>query len=216
MSPSPFLIQLAILLLPGVIWAHLDSKFATKGNLSQVEFLGRALIFGLTAYIVTYFVFWLVGHPFELVDVREINDKSVLTRAIVAEIGIATVIGFVLSIIWMYGVTYKGLTRFLQWIRATKTFGDEDVWDFLMNSKDAASEYVHVRDFENRIVYAGWVAVFSESGKLRELVLNDAQIFDFDGVLLFATPRVYIARKAEGMHVEFPATAANIREGQQP
>lgn len=58
-------------------------------------------------------------------------------------------------------------------IKATKTYGDEDVWDFTFNSSDAAVEYVHFRDFANRIVYAGGVREFSETDKLRELVLRD-------------------------------------------
>ncbi len=102
-------------------------------------------------------------------------------HTIVLQIAIATVVGFILGVIWLYAVNYKWMTRFLQTIGATKTYGDEDVWDFTFNSSDATSEYVHVRDFENKIVYAGWVAVFSETGKMREVVLRDAIVYDFDG-----------------------------------
>jgi hypothetical protein len=45
----------------------------------------------------------------------------------------------------------------------------------------AAVEYIHFRDFANKIVYAGWVKEFSETEMLRELVLRDAEIYDFDG-----------------------------------
>lgn len=210
MTPSPFLLQLAILFLPGVIWAHLDSKFATKGAPSQLEFLARALVFGLVSYATTYLLFWLFRYPFEFIDLEEIDSATVITRAVVSQIVAATAVGFILSVVWMYGVRFKWLTRLLQWIGATRTYGDEDVWDYTLNSRSAVSEYVHYRDFDNEIVYAGWVLVFSETGKLRELVLRDAQIFDFDGNLLFEQPRVYIARKAEGMHLEFPATSAQI------
>lgn len=104
----------------------------------------------------------------------------------------------------MYAAKGKWLTRFLQKIKATKTYGDEDVWDFTFNSSDAASEYVHVRDFDNEIVYAGWVSTFSESEKLRELVLTKVKVYDFAGTEIFETPRVYLARKPEGIHIEFP------------
>jgi hypothetical protein len=85
-----------------------------------------------------------------------------------------------------------------------KNLCDEDVWDFTFNSPIAAVEYVHFRDFTNKIVYAGWVREFSESEKLRELVLRDAEIYDFDGNKLFDTPMVYLARAPEDIHVEFP------------
>jgi hypothetical protein len=112
----------------------------------------------------------------------------------------------VLAILWLYIVNYKLLTRFLQKIGATKTYGDEDVWDFTFNSQRAVVEYVHFRDFENKIVYAGWVDTFSETEKLRELVLSDTQIFDFDGNLLFEIPLLYLARSPESIHIEFPYT----------
>ncbi|WP_312944881.1 DUF6338 family protein [Agrobacterium sp.] len=215
MTPSPFLIQLAILLLPGVIWAHLDARFAAKTKPTHLEFLMRALVFGLSSYAVTYLAFWALRIEFTLVDFTQVDKQNVITAAVAKQIGVATVVGLLLSVLWMYCVNYKVMTRFLQKIKATKSFGDEDVWDFVFNSNDAAAEYVHVRDFENKIVYAGWVNVFSETGRLRELVLINVEVWDFDANLLFETPRVYISRKTEGLHVEFPATNANI-QGSEP
>lgn len=58
----------------------------------------------------------------------------------------------------------------------------------------AAVEYVHFRDFANNIVYAGWVKEFSETDKLRELVLRDVQVYDFEGNMLFETPLIYLAQ----------------------
>jgi hypothetical protein len=96
------------------------------------------------------------------------------------------------------------LTRFLQLIGATKKYGDEDVWDFTFNSRDTAVEYVHVRDFANQCVYAGWVNTFSETDRLRELVLLDVIVYDFDGQELYRVPRLYLARAPDSIHIEFP------------
>jgi hypothetical protein len=76
--------------------------------------------------------------------------------------------------------------------RATKTYGDEDVWGFTFNSRSAAVEYIHFRDLENKVVYAGWVNTFSESEKLREIVLRDVQVFDEASKLLYETPMLYL------------------------
>lgn len=213
MTPSPFLIQLALLFLPGVIWTHLDVRFGRKPNLSQIEFLFRSLLFGLASYLIVYLVYQMLGFEFVLVDLDKVEKQSVLNRAIAVQIAVATLAGGVLGIVWLYVVNYKLITRVLQKIGATRTYGDEDVWDYAFNSKSAESEYVHVRDFENKIVYAGWVRAFSESGKLRELLMYNVQVFDFDGALLFDIPRVYIARGTEGMHVEFPATSREVENG---
>lgn len=196
--------QLAILFLPGIIWARLDAQYALKAKASDVEFIIRAFMFGLASYAVTFVVYTILRRPFALVDLSKATTTSVVTRAIAVEILVATGIGFILAVLWIYAATYKWLTRFLQCIRATKTYGDEDVWDYTFNSRDPAVEYVHYRDLESKVVYAGWVSTFSETGKLRELVLRDVQVFNEEGEKLYETPLLYLARKPEGVHIEFP------------
>jgi len=53
-------------------------------------------------------------------------------------------------------------------------------------------------------VFAGWVNTFSETGKLRELVLRDVEVYDFEGQFMYAAPLLYVARKPEDVHIEFP------------
>ena len=198
------ILQLAVLFLPGLIWARLDARFALTTQPSNVEFFLRAFQFGLVSYGVTFIIFSLFGWTFVLVNLDNAATHSVVTKSIFHEILWAVGIGLALSVIWIYAATYKWLTRFLRKIGATKTYGDEDVWDYLLNSSIAAVEYVHFRDFANEKVYAGWVLSFSETGRLRELVLRDVQTFDFDGQKLFETPMMYLARAPENIHIEFP------------
>jgi hypothetical protein len=197
-------VQFAIIFLPGLIWAGLDSRYALKSKPSEFEYILRAFLFGMASYGITFGIYAALGWPFSLADISDAATKGLFTPATFKEIAATTFVGLVLAILWLYASNYKWDTRFLQKIRATKTYGDEDVWDFTFNSPIAAVEYVHFRDFANKIVYAGWVKEFSETEKLRELVLRDAQIYDFEGNLLFETPLVYLARDPENIHVEFP------------
>lgn len=198
------ILQLAVLFLPGLIWARLDARFALNSKPSDTEFFLRAFQFGLVSYGVTFLLFSAFGWPFTLVDLAEAGTRPVVTSTIVHEILWAVGVGLVLSVLWIYAATHKWLTRFLQKIGATKKYGDEDIWDYLFNSPIPAVEYVHFRDFGNKIVYAGWVRTFSETEKLRELVLRDVEVFNFDGQKLFETPMVYLARTPENIHIEFP------------
>jgi hypothetical protein len=198
------ILQLALLFLPGLIWAWLDVRYTVKAKPSDTQFLLRAFVFGVASYLVTASVYWALGAEFMLVNLATAGTQSVVTGAVLKEVFAATAVGFVLAIGWIYGSTHKLLTRFLQKIDATKTYGDEDVWDFTFNSRVPAVEYVHVRDFENKFVYAGWVLTFSESEKLRELVLRDVQVFDFESKLQYEIPLLYLARAAAGIHIEFP------------
>jgi hypothetical protein len=211
---SLLVIQIATIFLPGIIWARLDAAYGVKGKLSDTEFLLRAFIFGIVTYAATFVIFSLLKVPFAIVNLDDHAKGALVTTQIAWEVIWAICVSFVLSILWLYATTYKVLTHFLQWIKATKTYGDEDVWDFTFNSSQAEVEYVHYRDLENKIVYSGWVNTFSETDKLRELVLRDAQVFDFDGNLMFEIPLLYLARKPDNIHLEFPYSVRN--KGNRP
>lgn len=212
MTPTLFILQIAILFLPGVIWAHLDSKFASRRDDGQLWFLMRALMFGIISHAAAWFIFWVFHQEYLIPNLVAADKEAVITDRIGWQIVAATGLGLVLSVLWMYLVNYKILTRFLQTIKATKTYGDEDVWDFLFNSNDAAAEYVHVRDFDLQLVYAGYVSTFSESGKLRELVLRDVVAYNLEGEEVYKTPRIYLARKPEGIQIEFPYVGLEQKE----
>jgi hypothetical protein len=76
-------------------------------------------------------------------NLNDAGTKSVLSGNIVYEILSAIVVGLLLSVLWIYSVTYKLITRFLQAIRATKKYGDEDVWDYVFNSPSPSVEYIN-------------------------------------------------------------------------
>jgi len=182
-----FFLQLAIIFLPGLVWERIDAQFAQKRVPTQFDVLRRTFVFGVVAYIVTYGICRLLGFPFELFEPKK--DSTFLGETAVREIFIATFVAFSCSIVWLYFVNFKILMRFMKRIRATKRYGDEDVWDFTFNAHDRNVEYVHLRDFDKEIVYAGWVERFSDTEKVRELVLHDVKVYDFEGNELFATPR---------------------------
>ncbi len=199
-----FIAQIAILLLPGIIWARLDARYASKEPPSEFDFVVRAFVYGLASYAVTFALYSLFRQPFAMVDVVAAQQRGVITGQVGVEILIASAVGFCLGVAWVYASTWKVLTRVLQAIRATNRYGDEDVWDFTFNSPSPSVRFVNVRDFGKKIVYAGRVDAFSETGKLRELTLREVEIYDFDGNLLYATPRLYLARRSDDIHIEFP------------
>lgn len=163
-------------------------------------------MFGLVSYLVTFGLLWWIGHPFT--PFAFTRESTFLDAHAAKEIAAASFVALLCAIVWLYVTNYKILTRLLQWTRATKRYGDEDVWDFMFNSGRAEVEYAHLRDFEKRLTYAGWVEVWSESEKQRELVLRDVIVYDFEGNKLFETPRVYLARKMDNIDIEFPYRAS--------
>lgn len=201
---NPLVLQIALVFLPGIIWATIDARFGRGVRPTDFHLIVRAFLFGLVAHGVTFLVYGALGWPYEVPKFGWEKD-SLFEARLVDEVGAAVVVASVLAIGWLYLSNYKLIVRALQLIKATRRFGDEDVWDYTFNSRDASVEYVHVRDFANELTYAGWVDVYSDSGSLRELTLRDVQVYGFDGDLKYATPRVYLARKPEDIHIEFPS-----------
>jgi hypothetical protein len=140
------------------------------------------------------------------------RDEPFLDASAFVEIFFASLVALACSIIWLYITTFRVIARFLHLIGATKRYGDEDVWDFMFNSQRGEIEYLHLRDFEKKLTYAGWVESFSESEKQRELVLRDVIVYDFEGNTIFETARVYLARSADDIDIEFPARPTDLKK----
>ena len=206
------LVQLAIVFLPGLIWAQIDARYAVKRKPRPIEFFIRAFLFGISTYLVAYLGYAAFGHTFSSLDVDPSGPARILLDDFVDEILISAAIAFVLAIIWIYVATYRLLNRLLIWTRATNKYGDEYVWDFMFNSSQGESEYVHVRDFEKGMTYTGWVSAFSETEQLRELLLRDVIVYTGDSGESTAVPLLYLARDGADIHIEFPYRRPRRRE----
>jgi hypothetical protein len=177
---SSLFFELAIIFIPGFIWMKIHSRYGAKGEKTQFDLVLNSFIFGVLSYALLDLIYACKGWTLKIFDLSP-DSKKLLEPEIFPEIAAAVVISIIGGIVTLYVENNKLFTRFVQWIGATKTYGDEDVWDFTFNAGSRAVDFVHLRDFEQRVTYAGIVETFSESGQLRELVLRDVEVFDFDG-----------------------------------
>jgi hypothetical protein len=203
LSVSTLFFELAVIFLPGFIWMKIHMKYGAKGERTQFDMILNAFLFGIMSYVILLFIYRLIGKNLSVLSL-DTDSKKILDSTILPEIMLAIIISIVGSVAFLYVENHKLLTRFVQAIRATKTFGDEDVWDFVFNSSSKDVEWVNFRDFEERVVYSGYVRLFSESGQLRELLLQDVIVYDFEANELYRVPRLYLARGQENIHIEFP------------
>jgi len=202
-----FFFQLVIIFIPGIIWERVDTQYGRERSKEQWDVIRRSFIFGLFSYVILFAVLWFLSLfqgdiGFRLFQIKK--DESFLDADALKEVFFASLVAVICSVLWLYITNYKLLTWVLQKIHATKRYGDEDVWEFMFNSSRAEAEYVHLRDFEKKITYAGWVETFSETEKQRELILRDVVVHAFEGNVLFESPRIYLARKADDIDIEFP------------
>ncbi len=198
------LVQLAIIFLPGLIWAQIDARYAAKEKPGQAEFVIRAFLFGMSTYAIAYVGYRVFGRNFSDFGIDGPGSTRLLRGEFVDEIIVSAVLSFVLAIVWIYVANYKLLNKLLLLMKATSKYGHEDVWDFTFASSGEEVEYVHVRDFNRGIIYAGWVHIFSETGKMRELLLKDVIMYDSEGHQTGTVPLLYFAKDGSDVHIEFP------------
>lgn len=215
---NTLVLTIALIFLPGIIWARLDARYARHTKPSQFELLVNVFVFGLVAYLATYLLYLLPQvasvATFDLTSLP-LDDKTVmqsLQGVVVDDILVATAVALILAPIWLAVQRHKLVVRLLQAVGATKRYGDEDVWDFLLSSDDPRSNYVNVRDDQTGQTFTGYVEMFSEEPGLRELVLSQVQGFETaTGARTIEVTRLYLARDPKGMTLEFPADDANVK-----
>lgn len=197
-----FFFQLAIIFLPGLIWERIATRYALKRPPSQFEIALRTFTFGLSAYAITVMLYGVFGYDFILPELK--RDAGFLERKFLNQFAVAIAVSITCAVGWLYLVNKAVLGRILRKIGATKSYGQEDVWDIVFNSPDGEVEYVYVRDYEKQKAFSGWVRAFSNAPHARELLLRDAQVYDLDGNLLYEMPLIYIGRKPDNIDIEFP------------
>ncbi|MEM1065983.1 MAG: DUF6338 family protein [Pseudomonadota bacterium] len=197
--------QIAVIFLPGLIWATLDEKYVSGNRSSQPNKLIKAFLFGMFTYAVLYLLYGWMGWAFS-VEGFELQGSRLLSTEFLDEILLSVPLSVTLAIIWMYLQNYRLFMRVLHWLRATQRFGDQDVWTFTLNSSLPHVEYVNIRMFETGFTYSGWVNSFSENEDMREILLKDAYIYNVEGDQVGRVPHIYLAFPKDDVVVEFPYT----------
>lgn len=197
------LAQLALIFIPGIIWANIDAKYGAGLKPNQSMLLIRAFLFGVATYAVLYIAYKICGKTFGYPDLAK-DTKNVNFIKLSDEIALSIPLSFAMSIFWLWVVRFRCLTKFLHCIGATRRYGDEDVWSYTLNSDQSHVEYVNLRDLKNGFIFAGYVNTYSESEDYRELLLRDVIVYDEHGTEISSPPYLYLSRPKDDIWIEFP------------
>ena len=98
---------------------------------------------------------------------------------------------------------YKLINRFGKWIKLSNKYGDENLYSYFLNAKEV--EEVYVRDVENKLTYHGFVNSFSETDEIKELVLLDVVVYDYEtSQKLYSLDKIYLSKSKENLIIELP------------
>ena len=197
------LAQLALVFMPGIIWANVDAKFGAGLKPTPTILVVRAFLFGMATYTTLYIIYSFCGKNFGYTTLGTHTDRVYLFL-LKDEIAWSIPLSFALSIVWLWAVRYRILIKFLHKIGASRRYGDEDVWSYTLNSNQTHVEYVDFRDLENGYIFSGWINAYSESEDYRELLLRDVVVYDEEGAKISTAPFLYISRPKSNIWMEFP------------
>lgn len=211
-----FFFQLVIIFVPGLIWERLDTSYGRARPKEQWEVVRRAFMFGLASYGILFCLCWLYSLRYGEVTWLRVpqfkKEEAFIDANGFRLVAYASIIAFFSGLVGLYAANRKWISQCLQNMGATKRYGDEDVWDWMFNSGRAEAEYVNIRDFDKKLAYSGYVEAFSETEKQREIMLTNVQVHNFDGVLVYESARVYLAREAKNIDIEFPYVVPKAKE----
>jgi hypothetical protein len=194
-------IQIALLFLLGLLWTMMDAAHRPPKDSEQFLYLVRTFLFGVISYAIVGLVYARIGRPFDLL---ELSAKQWKFTSSLDELGWALVAALILSIGWVAGRTHKVVTRILNTCRISNHIADQDIWEFMFNSNTPRIKFAHVRDYENELVYAGYVRAYSERQDVRELAMFEVEVYDGSGVKLYTSPYLYLSRSPSSITLEFP------------
>lgn len=207
-----FIVRILFLLLPGAIASSIYWKLKGRSTQKDWEDFFEIIIFSLISYLIyaliTFvlglFNVWWVGiglRAKEFSYFQPVFDEKLTLD--LAEVFYTCLIAIPLGVIASYLNTYKTINKIGQKIGATTRFGDEDVWDFINRSPDFKGQWVTIRDHKLKLNYACWIEAFSDSGKERELLLREVNVYsDETCELLYNVDILYLSRKADEISLE--------------
>ncbi len=203
MSLSSFLIRIIFLALPGIISSILYRKFRGRPVRKDWEDYVQIVIFSLLSYALYGLAVFalnklkLYGGSFTVLGAF-FDEK---TGLVWHEIIIASLIGILLAFVAAYIHTHKVVTRVGQFVRATKSFGEEDIWHYLHNKPDVY--WVYVRDHKYDLSYRCWIEAYSDPFKERELLLREVSVYRTStGDFLYPSDVIYLSRDHNELTIE--------------
>jgi hypothetical protein len=211
MEVKEFTFRLMLLGFPGICCYFLLKKLVGKIGSDVTEAVLSIFVLSLFCYFTTDLFFFLPRYvprlpwsrppvDFSLVkrlfgNNGQIGARSVLLTTLVS----APLVAGVISFLYRYKV-WNGVCKK---IGLTHRFGDEDLFNFILDAKQKPEWYV-VRDHKENLVYYGAITHCSDEGTDRELLLTEVDVYsnERDVKHLYSCPSLYVCRKRDDISIE--------------
>ncbi len=218
MTVDSTLVGILVLLMPGLIGRLVFLRLKANRPRTAWQAFVEVFLFAFASYIIAGILLSSTsvsnvpqGRPLSAI-VGSQNIEAIYQgtdRIDWAELYLAILVAVAVAVITAWAHNKKLINRFGRWTGITRSFGDEDVWEYIHNSPDI--DWVYVRDRLQGLTYYGQVDKYSDSYRPRELALSNVIAYDnVTGERLYALDGAYISRATDETTIEIPLYANHI------
>jgi len=197
--------RLILILFPGIIATLLYRRLIIKKKWESIDIGLNTLLFGILSYLLLQLIYLIFGKG-ELIIWQRLQDNQTVPYLEIFWASITSIIstGIVATI-----VNKKLINRFGNWIGITHKYGEDNLFYTFLSNKDLSE--VHIKDPTNNLIYTGYVRYYSEDKDVREIVLEDVDMYEYDTAEhMNSLKSVYLNRaKTDNLIIEVPKSINN-------
>lgn len=209
MELTELTVSLLYLALPGIVAYFIARKLT---GLTSDNALHQVLAIFLLSVLAYAFVALLdclanfaINRSFttDLVNIVLGQSRSIRLDQLIRAVGGGVLVAYILS----YGHRFNVVNLVGQTLRATKRYGDEDVWHYFHNApeKEKNEGWFFIRDYKTNLAYHCSVPTWSDTDRDREMILSNVTVFTNDtGQYLYKCALMYLCRNKDDITIEVP------------
>lgn len=198
MEISEFTLKLIIVILPGAIASIIYEKLTIHKKWTPFQFTLNSILLGGISYMIADLISKAVfsDSGFESFW-KNLPLKEIPFLVVVKASLVSIFVGYIGA--WMDKV--KAINKIGRGLRLSNKYGDENLYSYFLGN-DQIKE-VYVRDMTTNHTYHGMIQSYSETDNLKELVLTDVKIYNYEtSEYLYDSQYIYISRPKDFLTLE--------------
>ena len=97
----------------------------------------------------------------------------------------------------------RWIHKFLRSIKVTRRGLESELWRQIQLIDELEFEFCDYHDLKNERIFSGAVKSYFDSDGIREILLMDVEVFDFQKNLIEQRPYIYLAFPADQVRLDF-------------
>ena len=200
--------RLILILFPGIMATLLYRRLIIRKKWESIDLGLNTLLFGIISYLIVQIVYLALSKG-ELIIWQRLQDNQSIPYLEVLWASIASILAtaFVAKT-----VNAKWINKLANRMNITYKYGDDNLFYTYLSNKETSE--IHVKDPANNLIYTGYVKFYSEDEDVREIILEDVDVFEYETAEHRNTLKsVYLNRaKTDNLIIEIPKSTNNGKE----